>query len=278
VTAPALVQPEPSRVALLRSIGVLILALVSLLVPKLSLLAALLTFLNFVAIPATAGARKHCLRLTAIAGALALLATFRFLITEAMPGLVRGGLNAAELRAVSRLREIAFAEEALRRHAQFDPDRDGIGSAALLPELSGLTPVRGTTRLDLLNEQYHTLQKTAQGPAALIAGYLFLVCLPTRDGAFSARPDADFDDEASERRFVAYAWPADDAQGVSKVYFIDHQDRILQLDNREGASLRYAGPNFPPPCNAALLPETRRLWTPWRGKKPRAEAPGEPAH
>jgi hypothetical protein len=264
-----------SRAPLVRSACVFVLALASQVLLKLALAAALLTFLNFLAIPAQAAARKRCLWLSAVAAVLALTATVRFLITEGVPGVVRGGLSAAELRAVSRLREVRFAEDALRRHALYDPDGDGIGSAALLPELSGRLPVRGTTRLDLLNQQYHSVHQTPQGPAVAIAGYLFMVCLPTLDGGWSARADAKFDDERAERRFVAYAWPADDAQGIERVYFIDEHERILLYDNRDGPGLHYAGPHFPPPCTAALEPGARGAWRAWRDKKPRTELPGD---
>ncbi|MBX3126465.1 MAG: hypothetical protein KF718_07095 [Polyangiaceae bacterium] len=210
---------------------------------------------------------------TVVAGVIAVVAVTRFIVQEAMPGLVQGGNRAAGMSAVSRLREISFAQDVLRQKAFVDPDADGVGSAALLGELAGKQPVRGLRVLDPppLHPRYGALHDTPLGPAANVGGYFFIVCLPRVGGGLTADPKDPIDDEAAERRFVAYGWPAVPG-GPSEVYFIDEHERILVSDNRQGNEPRYSGPFHPPPCDAAL--EQGSDFTPWRGKKPRQSLPG----
>ena len=60
--------------------------------------------------------------------------------------------------------------------------------------------------------------------------------------------------------------------GPMHAFAIDEHERILVFDNAgESGQPRYASPNFPPPCDAALS----GAWKPWRGKKPRATLPGD---
>jgi hypothetical protein len=211
------------------------------------------------------------------AGALALLGAVRFVVIEAVPGMVQGGKAATSRSAISRLREIVFAQDTLRKNALIDPDSDGIGSAAWLGELSGVIGLRGGAALEppILGQQHRTSVATAIGPAARGAGYLFIVCLPGIDGGWTSRPGAPVDAERAERSYVAYAWPESQSIGVQEAFFTDQHERILVSQNLEGRELRYAGPNFPPACDAALAEPTRREWTPWKGKQPRRHLPGD---
>jgi hypothetical protein len=260
-----------------RVLFVLALSAASLLWPLLALLAALLVLVTFLSVPRDVPERARLVALLAASAILAVVASIRFVVTRAVPGLVQGGTNATEQRALSRLREVLFAEDAMRRLALHDPDRDGVGSAGLIGELSGVTPVRGARLLDRapLNSEYSRLVDTEIGPAAAIGAYLFVVCLPTRRGEWSARPGDEFDDERAERAWVGYAWPIDDARGVAQVFFLDQHERILTLENRKGRELSYAGPNFPPPCDVGLGAGAGSAWKPWRNKQPRAELPGD---
>ena len=78
-----------------------------------------------------------------------------------------------------------------------------------------------------------------------------------------------------ERAYVAYAWPSAAAVGMHDAFFIDEHERILVSTNLQGTEPRYAGPNFPPPCDSALAESTRGDWTPWKGKAPREQLPGD---
>ncbi|HET9953022.1 MAG TPA: hypothetical protein VFQ61_00890 [Polyangiaceae bacterium] len=200
---------------------------------------------------------------------LALVAFVRFLLLEAVPGIVQGGTRATQDAAVSKLREILAAEDALRRNAQWDPDHDGVGSAARLDELTGRKPIRGLRSLEApLLERYPAPVETAIGPAVELGGYLFAVCLPTSEGGFSARLDAAIDDELAERRFLAYAWPARAGQGLNQTFFIDEHENI-----RKTSSARYIGASGAPDCNAALGASSE--WQDWKHKRPRRTLPGD---
>lgn len=215
--------------------------------------------------------------LTGVAALSSLIGFVRFIVIEAMPGIVQGGTLASGQTAVSRLREILFAQDALRRSGAIDPDGDGVGSAAFLGEMIGQVGLRGGERLTPpVLERYPQLVETALGPAAEIAGYYFIVCLPKRGGGYTARPGEPVDDEAAERHFVAYAWPSSDGRGLLEAYFIDQHERILFARSGAPAGRRErVGPDRPPACDDALAARTRETWQVWRGKRPRATLPGD---
>jgi hypothetical protein len=272
VTAPR--RGLPVSAATLRTGLALALALLSLPFAKLALPAALLVFLSWLSAPVEPEAVKKRHRAALLlAAAASVVAVPSFLVREAVPGLVQGGTSAAGARAVSRLREVLFAEDAARRGASLDPDHDGVGSALLLGELTGELGLRGGARLaPPLLEGYPKAEATRQGSAVEIGGFWFSVCLPVQGGGFASEPEARFDDEAAERRFVAYAWPSGRAPGLERAYFIDEHDRIMSASAGDGERI---GREHPPACDDALAPATRDDWGPWRGKKPRPDLPGD---
>lgn len=264
-----------TRAVLIRSLIVCAVALSSLVVTKLALFAAVASLLAFVSLPSEPRAAVRALKLClAIAGLCATVGVFRFLVLEAMPGMVEGGTTATEQREVSRLREILFAEDAWRRNGFFDPDGDHVGSAGFLGELAGQRGVRGGARTDpAVLQNYPELVTTRLGPAADIGGYLVIVCLPKRGGGFTAQPSDAVDDERAEREFYAYAWPSKSGQGLSTAYFLDEHERILLADSREAEPQRLLGPDAPPSCDDVSRPSTAGDWSVWRHKKPRTSLP-----
>jgi hypothetical protein len=266
-------------------VGLALLGLVSVFFTKIALFVLVGSFIAFLSVKPAKGAGVAMLApdvrlltgLTAFAGATSMVGFGRFLVVEAMPGIVQGGTTASGAAAVSRLREILFAEDVMRQKAFIDPDGDRVGSAALLGEMLGRTDMRGRERLvPPVLERYPELVETALGPAAEIAGYYFLVCLPAVGGGFTARPGEAVDDEAAERRFVAYAWPSQEGRGLLDSYFIDEHERILFAHASAPAGHRERlGPERPPACDDALAPASRERWQVWRGKRPRASLPGE---
>ncbi|HEV8551745.1 MAG TPA: hypothetical protein VGQ57_22005 [Polyangiaceae bacterium] len=265
--------PRVPSVAAFRSGLALVLALAALPFSKLALPAGLIVFLCFLAAPTEPAEVKKRHRIAlGIAAAAAAIAVPNFLIREAMPGLVQGGTMAAGARAVSRLREILFAEDGARRSASWDPDGDGVGSALLLGELTGELGMRGQARVSPpLLERYPKVEATSDTSFLEIGGFLFSVCLPTAQG-FSSDPHATFDDEQAERRFVAYAWPSGRGPGLDRAYFIDEHERILSAPVED--TQRF-GREHPPRCDDAIAPATRDDWHAWRGKKPRATLAGD---
>ncbi len=252
------------------------LALVSIVYTKLALAIGFLTFIGALVLPRRAERfRRAVIAALGVSALGSSIGFVRFILIEAAPGIIQGGRTRTAQHAVSRLREILFAQDAMRRHAWIDPDGDGIGSAALLGELTGALPLRGGAKLDppiLSPQHYEAFEQTREGPAVQLAGYYFMVCLPTQDGGLSAKPDARFDEERAERRFLAYAWPAASG-GPTEAFSIDEYENILVSDNQEGQSVRWAGQYFAPSCDAVSAEP--QLWKPWRGKQPRSELPGD---
>lgn len=252
-------------------------AVAALIWPALALPTAFACFIGFLTAPprAAKGARSGRV-LTFSAGALAFVGLVRFVVTWAMPGIVGGGRQAVEQRAVSRLRDVLFAEDAMRRAGWIDPDRDGVGSAAFLEELCGEPPRRGQAERATPVLSCSELVTTPLGPAALAAGYLYTVCLPTRAGGWSALPDSVIEEERAERSFIAYAWPAPGTP-FEHAFFIDAYENISSLDLIElfGRTDRAELPEaFGLTCEAAFGP-WRERFRPWRGKQPRQSLPGD---
>ncbi|HVR20960.1 MAG TPA: hypothetical protein VMS65_14715, partial [Polyangiaceae bacterium] len=179
------------------------LAVTALVLTKLALPVGLFVLLNALALPKLdAVLRKRLVIAHVVAGVIAFAAIGRFLATEALAGIVQGGTSAAGQRAVSRLREILFAEDSARKIGSWDPDGDGVGSALFLGELTAQDGMRGAARLaPPLLERYPKLETTDMGSALEIGGFFFAVCLPTITGGLSADPSARVDDERAERRY-----------------------------------------------------------------------------
>ncbi|HEX3776039.1 MAG TPA: hypothetical protein VHV51_16320 [Polyangiaceae bacterium] len=284
MTTPApLSEPashEPATTELSRSVLVRVallsaVAVISVVVTKLALFATVGVLLGYVSLPAEPKARVLALKLTLIvAGACAMFGTFRFLVREAVPGMVDGGTSATEQRVVSRLREILFAEDALRRNAFVDPDRDHVGSAAFLGEMTGEIGLRGGAPMTVpVLESFPKLVDTKLGPAADVGGYFVIVCLPKRGGGFTANPSDAVDDERAERSFYAYAWPSEAGRGLDFAYFLDEHERILLADTSELSPRRLIGPDAPPACDDVSAPSTSAQWRVWRHKQARAKLP-----
>jgi hypothetical protein len=240
-------------------IGLALLAVAAVVWPLLSLPVVFLALLGVLALPARGGSgagRSRVLVALAVIGAA--LSLVRFVVELAMPGIVMGGRDAAEQRAVSWLRDVLFAQDAMRKAGWIDPDHDGVGSAALLSELCGDRPLRGQAPRDnpvlTCGEQI----ATPLGPAVRKGGYLFVVCLPQRDGHWSAEAGPLLDEEAAERAFVAYAWP-DAGARFAHGFFLDQNENIQTLPMT----------NVALSCDSARGPGARTDWTAWRGKRPR---------
>lgn len=209
------------------------------------------------------------------AGALSLLAVARFAAVEALPGIVESGKRASGENALSLLRQLLFSQDVLREQAELDHDGDRIGSAGLIEELSGRTALRGTSRrlaAPMAMARGGKMLALPHGPCLELEGYCFMVCLPSAKGGWITDPKAagDIDEERAERRFLAYAWPAQAEAALSRSYFIDEHERILVHESQPPDA--YAGARSPR-CDAALLHAKR--WHPWRGKQARATLPGD---
>lgn len=259
---------------LLRTVLAAAAALLSTYFTKLGLFAAVGTFVAWASLPRAAPRQLRRERwLLAVAALASTVGLLRFLVLEAIPGIVAGGNRFTEQRAISRLRELLFAEDSARHLAAHDPDGDHVGSALLLAELTAELPVRRGVRLQApLLDGYPKRTDTSIGPAAEIGGYFLVVCLPKQGGGFTAQPADSVDEELAERRFIAYAWPSGTAPGLSQAVALDEHERILLAPSRRGLRFGFAAP---PSCDDAAGEATRTDWKPWKNKQPRATLPGD---
>ena len=262
---PAMI--EPSFFARFWPALLLVLGVAAALWPLLALPAAFASLVGLLALPLPSARDLPRPRVWLLLGTLAAsVGMARFVVLDAVPGIIGGGRRAVEDQVVSRLRDVLFAEDAMRRAGWIDPDRDGIGSAAFLSELCGGEPLRGQAPRATPVLHCEQLEQSALGPAARLGAYLYAVCLPRAGGGWSARPGEGVDEEAAERRFVAYAWPVAESP-FSSLYFIDEHENI-----RVGPTPSTAGE--PPHCDAAL---SGPPWPAWKDKKARPLLPGDSA-
>jgi hypothetical protein len=242
---------------------------------KLALFAAVGTFVAWASLPRDRR-NEHRLerRLLLLAGLASAAGLAIFIAREAMPGIVQGGTRATEQRAISRLRELLFAQDIARQKGIHDPDADGVGSALLLGELTGELAVRGEKRLaPPLLERLPASTSTALGPAIDVGGYLFTICVPAARGGFTAMPGQSVDDERAERQYFAYAWPSGVAPGLAHAIALDQDERIWLAPSVPDL-LRF-GPRAPPACDDVSGERTKADWRVWRDKRARDTLPGE---
>lgn len=188
-----------------------------------------------------------------------LLATFgfvRFVVDWVAPNIVAAGRHSAEEKAVSRLREILWAQE---RALQLGLVRDDLGQprAATLDELTSVPAPGGAPLLrpDLFVPAGDDVRK--------VEGYLF-----------EAHPAPT---PGTRRRWIAYAWPAEGRGGGRRAFFIDSDDRICETPNDDG----YVAAQAPTPTAALQAPRfdapacgkasDGAVWTAWKDKAPRGE-------
>jgi hypothetical protein len=264
----------------------LALSAAALLFPLLAVPAMLVVLFAFVTQRQPTVAVKAALAATLLLMALAMI---RFTVTEAAPGVIEGGRRAQAKSALYHLRALVFAQDVSREQAFLDPDGDGVGSALGLKALVGQAMRDGSTpRLPLL-ARFGKVTDHQGAAVSTFQGYGIVVYLPTKDDQAVADQSDAIDDEAAERRFVAYAWPLDVVHddGDRSVIFVDERERILVSDNL-GPQQGYVGLDNMPPFWAALSDKRMSAnvargapsadggtWTPWKGKKARAKLPGD---
>lgn len=246
--------------------------------PRLSVFAFLLSVIALAAQTRLVHPKRRWVLISLCVGtACSFVGLYRFILNDALPGIIEARARASSGRAVSFLREILFAQDAMRRHAMIDPDGDGIGSAALLEELTGKRPARDQSALPMppLAPRFAPRLESRSGPVTEEDGYYYLVCLPTPGGGWTTRVGETVDEELAERRWVAYAWPSRADLPHETAYFIDEHELILESENKAGGELRLVGVGKSPDCDDALREPSRAEYRPWRDKKPRPELPGD---
>ena len=260
------------------------LSIASALSPRLSMLALPAGILLLLAVVRARGRLR--VAAAVVGGAAAAVGLVRFTLDVAVPNIVSSGQFAAEERAVSRLRELLWAEDQVLQRGWVDTDGDGRGEYAFLGELLGLGQPRRGARLAaplLRREQFHPATD-GMTPVYRSEGYDYVVYLPGPSGAGTGEGRGAIDARQASQRFAAYAWPVEWGKGGVRAFYIDQDDRICQTSNAQGYSgtARIPGPRsaLAPagglgvgPCGSETGDGGR--WTPWKNKKPRPARPGD---
>lgn len=207
---------------------------------------------------------------------LCVVAMARFIMVDALTGIVGARSLATNKKAVSMLREIYFAQDAFRRNQAIPLSGAELGAPALLTELSSTKSQRITQAMNVapLASRFAPRIITKTGPAAALEGYLFLVCLPLKGGGFSATPGAEFIEEKGASRWGAYAWPGGIQTPSKGSYFINEREEILAVkasadlaNSKRPEDYRFLGAERTPSCESAMIETREDFWIPWRGKK-----------
>lgn len=270
----------PSLLA--RLIFLVLLASVGVWETRLSLVAGFLSLMAVVSQAvrnAPTPQRRQAWALVVVSFTLSTIGFIRFVIAEAIPGVIAGGRAAAEKHAVAYLRTIVAAEDYMRRSAHKDHDHDKVGSAASLAELGGRRPLTADN-----GSEEHPLYLTAdqwlaQSGFVASGAYLYRVCLPAVGGGWfdpgAGEPAAHIDLERAEREYLVYGWPKTWSPGSpTAVYVSDAYEAIRVMGDvgPSGGSPRYAGENASVPCDLAT---DNPNFLPWNNKAPRERLPGD---
>jgi hypothetical protein len=278
--SPALASARTPMIAFLkqpvvRSALLFIACVLSIAWPKLAPGAAFMVLVVGLSLPKLLGTeRRWAWGLLWAATLVSCFAFMRFVLEQAVPGVIAGGKAAAAKHAISFARTLVTAQDHARSFALFDPDDDGVGSALELPALAGLALTRAGTRITTppLSLRPEQIKDTARGPALEEAGYLFQLCLPVGNGRFSVTPGPNaVDEEAAERDYILYGWPASNSPGSPiQAVTVDANERIL-VTPADG-DRRYYGADNGPDCSASV---TDPGWTEWKAAREPA-APAKP--
>lgn len=228
-------------------------------------------------------ARKSML--PALLGGLLLIGLVVFWIMRSMvPNIVGAGRRTSEEGAVSRLRELLWAEDQVRAANMIDRDGDGRGEYAFLGDLMG----QGDARLPNPPLQPGRFRPVSPG-VYRGEGYGFVVYLPAVGGGATLEGGTAMIDPARARdRWIAYAYPLEGPGAGRRLFIIDQDERICEavLEDRNqaappGIPAWFAA--FPPGTPAASRPfdaisdcgpgADGRSWRPWRHKKARPPRP-----
>lgn len=169
----------------------------------------------------------------------------------AVPNLLTSRAAANERAVLATMRTIATAQAQVLTSKAVDSDNDGIGEYLTLPELGGLTELRGTNaRLDppALSVSLGTLQGSGFTSSK---GYLIALYLPDAAGNGVLGTTANFGSfgaDNCEHSWSCLAWPLTRGTSGAAVFFINHEGEVLT-----SRSSSYTGSLSAPPAGAALV-------------------------
>ncbi|MDF1797552.1 MAG: prepilin-type N-terminal cleavage/methylation domain-containing protein [Planctomycetota bacterium] len=181
------------------------------------------------------------------------VAIIAIIASIAIPKLMSARLAANESAAISTLRSIASAQAQIQSSAAIDSDADGGGEYAYFGELSGSDPMRVSAAgapaagaaVDVLSPAMlsNAFGDVDANGVVNRSGYAFALFLPdataagvTAGIAEAAGGGADAtnfpDPDNNEILWSCYAWPLDYQKTGNRVFFINQEGDLLQMNNR----------------------------------------------
>ena len=177
------------------------------------------------------------------------VAIIAIIASIAIPRLMSARLSANETAAIATLRSIASAQAQIQSSSAIDSDADGQGEYGYHGELSGADPMRvsvggapasGTAGIDELTPP---VLSSAFGQVAtsvvVRSGYVFQMFLPdaaragVAEAAGGGADPASFPDANNcEVLWCAYAWPVNATTTGNRVFFVNQEGDLLQMNNR----------------------------------------------
>jgi hypothetical protein len=161
----------------------------------------------------------------------------------AIPQLMSARLTANESAAIASLRHMASAQAQFQAFGIADADGDGIGEYGFPGELTGTTPVRGTSApLDppvLSTRMVPTDDGTGRGVIQR-SGYVFQVWVGTQRGGAvvgmaeplgRVTPGRGPTADAAEIFWCCYAWPLHPGNTGNRSFFINQEGDVLVLED-----------------------------------------------
>lgn len=199
------------------------------------------------------------------------VAIIAIIASIAIPKLLTARLAANESAAIATLRSVASAQAQLQSSSAIDSDSDGGGEYGYFGELAGTDPVRidnaGTVAVSgqATDQLSPPMLSSSFGDVAnkLVtrSGYVFQMWLPGASAVGVAEEDDGGADsnalpssDESEILWAAYAWPMDASKTGNRVFFINQEGDLLQMNNR--VATPYSGTATPasqPLYSAAFL-------------------------
>ncbi len=195
------------------------------------------------------------------------VAIIAIIASIAIPKLMSARLSANESAAISTLRSISSAQAQLQSSSAIDSDADGGGEYGYFGELSGVDPLRinaagvpalGVVATDELDPSVLSASfGDVAGSVVVRSGYVFQMWLPDAAGdgvAELATGGADGaalpDPDNGEILWACYAWPLEANTSGNRVFFINQEGDLLQMNNR--VATPYSGAAGGPAFDAAF--------------------------
>ncbi len=188
------------------------------------------------------------------------VAIIAIIASVAIPKLMSARLAANEGAAIATLRSLSSAQAQIQSSSAIDTDADGGGEYGYFGELSGADPLRisvagapmaGAAGVDNLNPSVlSSAFGNVAGSTVQRSGYTYQIWLPDAaaapqgvaeaptGGAGAAFPDPN----NGEVMWCAYAWPTNAGNTGNRVFFVNQEGDLLQMNNRIAAPYSGAAP------------------------------------